>query len=126
MALDGLTEMRNEHGRRIHHGVAGHLGVLAFDLGDPSGRQAKDRLGGLHAGQHLGAVVRVHRERIAGHHFAGGNELATKHETVFVGLQLEIITQAHCGDYEAHVLHKITPHTSHALQHIAALLRVRQ
>ena len=124
-AADGLRQMRDQHGRRIHDGVTRDLGGLAVGIGHPGGGQLENRLHRRHALERLLAVRGVHREPVVRHELALRERISAKQKAIFVRAELEIVPQPDRRNQHAHVAGKRAPHARDALEQIAAFARVR-
>jgi hypothetical protein len=88
-----LGEVRHQDRRGIDHRVTVDLGVLALVVGDPDGRQLKDR---FHRGSTLQghfALGRVHGQPVARHKLTFRGGIAFQQEPVLVGPQLQVVPQ---------------------------------
>ncbi len=101
VGLDDLGEMRRDHGGGVHHGITLELRLIAQRGVDPGGGQAEGRLHHVLTRQlHLPAH-RVHGHELAGEDLArAGLDLLDPHH-VGVGLELDVVQDAHGGHHEA-------------------------
>ena len=103
VGLEQLGQMRRQHGRGVDHRVALHRRFFLLRDVDPGRRQAEGRLGGVQAGQlHLRAG-RVHDHVLARPDPAGAGLDLLDLDDVAVGLELDVVEDAHRRHHEAHL-----------------------
>ena len=124
MTANGFGEVRHEHGRRIHDGVARGLGGFAFHVGDPGCGQLEHRLDGGDALEGDFAVGRVHGQPAARHELALANGLAFEQEPILVRPQLEIVAKADRRNQHAHVLGEIAANARDPFEQVPALVGI--
>ena len=100
VGADHLGEVRDDHRLGVHDGVAERLGLGAVGAVHPERGQPVSRLGGGDALQAAGSVPGVHREQVPGHDPCARDLGAAHLEHVLVGLQAELVVDAHRGDHD--------------------------
>ena len=109
VGLEQFGQMRRQHGRGVHHRVALHRRFFFLRDVDPGRGQAERRLGGVQAGQlHLRAG-RVHDHVLARPDPAGAAFDLLDLDDVAVGLELDVVEDAHRRHHEAHLDRQRTP-----------------
>ena len=127
VALEQLGQMRGEHGGGVDHRVALHRGFFFQCAVDPCRRQAECRLGGMCAGQLHLAAGGVHDHELAGPDLAAAGFDLFHLDDVGIGVELDIVEDAHGRHDEAHFGRKRPAQRLDLLgQAIAAVRRVDQ
>ena len=94
--------MGREHGRGVHHRVALDRGFFLERGIDPGRRQTEGRLGGVSAGQGDLLAARVHDHVLAVPDFAGAGFHLLDLDDIGVGIELDVVEDAHRGHDKAH------------------------
>ena len=127
VGLEQLGQMRRQHGRGVHHRVALHRRFFLLRDVDPGRGQAEGRLGGVQAGQlHLRAG-RVHDHVLARPDPAGAGLDLLDLDDVAVGLELDVVEDAHRRHHEAHLDRQRAPQRLDLLgEAVGAVRRIDQ
>ncbi len=95
--------MRRQHGGGVDHGVALERRLFLQRGVDPGGRQAERRLDGVDAGHADLAAGRVHDHELVRPDPAGAGVDFLDLDDVGVGLELDVVEDAHRRHHEAHL-----------------------
>src|SRR5579884_3503680 len=116
---DHLGEVRDDHGGRVDHGVAGELRALALGGRDPEGVEPEGRLACRDPGHGRGHRAGVDGEERPRAHLAAGDLVALEEDQVGVRLEVEVVADVDGRHDEAHLERELAAQRLDALDEVA-------